>query len=283
MFLMPAVMGGEALDHLKLGSGKAGGKHDRLSNDGCDRRPGEHAMILHVAPGSPAWELVAADTLLFLHIGGGATGLMSGSVALLAPKGETMHRIAGTIFFGAMLIMSGIGASVAPFLSDRPSTIAGIMTFYLVATAWMTVRRKEGTVGRFERTALAVPLAVAIAGLIFAVMAARSPTGMVDGDPPQSSYVFLIVGSIAAGADLHMVWRGGLAGAPRLARHIWRMCVALFIAAGSFFLGQQEVLPASWRGSSLLFLPELAVLGLMIFWLVRVRFARQLGSAAIAS
>jgi hypothetical protein len=50
------------------------------------------------------------------------------------------------------------------------------------------------------------------------------------------------------------------------------MCVALLIAAFSFFLGQPQVFPASVRGSALLYIPEIAVLGLMIFWLVRVRF-----------
>jgi len=50
------------------------------------------------------------------------------------------------------------------------------------------------------------------------------------------------------------------------------MCFALFIAAGSFFLGQQQVFPVSVRGSPLLLVPVLAVLALMLFWLCRVRF-----------
>ena len=231
-------------------------------------------MILHVSPGSPAWMFAGADALLFLHIGGGGAGIVSGSIALLAPKGERLHRFAGDVFVVSMLIMSGIGASVAPFLSDRPSTIAGIMTFYLVATAWMTVKREAGRIGAFEIGAFAVPLSVAAAGAIFAVMAAHSPTGKVDGEPPQSSYVFMIVGGLAAAFDLKVILRRGISGVPRIARHLWRMCVALFVAAGSFFLGQQQVLPASWRGSPALFLPELTILLLMIFWLLRVRLAR---------
>jgi hypothetical protein len=34
-----------------------------------------------------------------------------------------------------------------------------------------------------------------------------------------------------------MLARGGVLGAKRIARHLWRMCFGLFIAAGSFFLG----------------------------------------------
>jgi hypothetical protein len=50
------------------------------------------------------------------------------------------------------------------------------------------------------------------------------------------------------------------------------MCFGLFIATGSFFLGQQQVFPAFLRGS--IFLTILAVLPfpLMIYWLIRVRF-----------
>jgi hypothetical protein len=79
-----------------------------------------------------------------------------------------------------------------------------------------------------------------------------------------------------------MVRRGGLSGHQRIARHLWRMCAALVIAAFSFFIGQQKVMPEFVRGSPLLFGPPLAVLALMIFWLVYVRrsprFSRALPS-----
>lgn len=59
----------------------------------------------------------------------------------------------------------------------------------------------------------------------------------------------------------------------RLARHLWRMCLALFIAAGSFFVGQADEIPQALRGPHLM-VPPLAALALMAFWLVRVRQAR---------
>jgi hypothetical protein len=42
---------------------------------------------------------------------------------------------------------------------------------------------------------------------------------------------------LAAAGDLRMLVRGGLFGAKRIARHLWRMCFGLFIASGSFFFG----------------------------------------------
>jgi len=56
---------------------------------------------------------------------------------------------------------------------------------------------------------------------------------------------------------------------------LWRMCLGLFIAASSFFIGQQQVMPVATQGSPLLFIPAFAPLALLIFWLFRVRTSRQ--------
>jgi hypothetical protein len=50
------------------------------------------------------------------------------------------------------------------------------------------------------------------------------------------------------------------------------MTMALAIAASSFFLGQQDEFPAAIEGSPLLFLPPLAALLAMIYWIVRTRW-----------
>lgn len=53
------------------------------------------------------------------------------------------------------------------------------------------------------------------------------------------------------------------------------MCAGLTLASGSFFLGQQKFLPASLHNSPLLFLPVLAPLAVMAFWLIRVRLTNR--------
>jgi hypothetical protein len=54
------------------------------------------------------------------------------------------------------------------------------------------------------------------------------------------------------------------------------MCVAFFIATGSFFLGQQDVLPAAVRGSPWMLVPAFAPIVIMLFWLARLRFAKAI-------
>jgi hypothetical protein len=53
------------------------------------------------------------------------------------------------------------------------------------------------------------------------------------------------------------------------------MCFGLFIAAGSFFLGQgSKVFPAFILKTNLLFVPAILPLVLLIFWFFRVRFTK---------
>lgn len=228
--------------------------------------------ILQIDPNAPQWVHDAATAVLYAHIGGGTLGMIAGTVALFSRKGETVHRAAGTVFFAAMLTMAGVGAAVAPFLEDPASTIAGIMTVYLVLSGWMTVRRPEGTVGRFEKASFVVAAFVALSGMTMAYLASHGTLHLLKGQPYQAFYVFAGVGTIAALSDLKVLWRGGIAGPARLARHIWRMCTALTVATGSFFLGQQKMLPAALHHSSVLFLPVAVPLLTMAFWLIYVRF-----------
>ena len=73
-----------------------------------------------------------------------------------------------------------------------------------------------------------------------------------------------------------MMRSGPLQGAKRLARHLWRMCFALFIAALSIFIGQADVIPEQFRNRGFLALPVLAVLVTMLYWLWRVRRKRAI-------
>jgi hypothetical protein len=236
---------------------------------------------LHVDPSAPWYIRDAVDAILMLHIGGGAVGLLSGTTALIAKKGEWLHRMSGKVFFASMMVMATIGASVSPLLHDRVSTVAGIMTLYLLASAFLTVRRPEGTIGRSEIAAAIVPLGVAAAGVTFMLMAMNDPSGTIDGQPPQAFYVFVIVGTIAALSDIKVIVARGIVGVPRIGRHLWRMCTALFIASGSLFLGQPQVFPASIRHSPIMFVPALAPLVLLLLWMARVRIGNRFKGGAV--
>ena len=69
-----------------------------------------------------------------------------------------------------------------------------------------------------------------------------------------------------------MILMRGLQGRQRLIRHLWRMCFSLFIASGSFFIGQAQVIPKPIRILPLLAIPAFLLLLLLIYWVVRVAF-----------
>ena len=105
---------------------------------------------LLISPDAPFAIRAATTAVLALHVSAGCTGIASGFASVLLKKGGRGHRVAGTVFFVSMLTMSAIGAVVSPMLADPVSSAMGGFTFYMVATAWMTVQRPAGRVGRFE-------------------------------------------------------------------------------------------------------------------------------------
>ena len=212
--------------------------------------------------------------ILIIHICGGVVGLLSGAAAMSFRKGSRPHRLAGNIFFVAMLVMG----SSAVYLGN---VVGGLLACYLVATAWLTARRREGETTIFDWAAFLFALAV---GVVLVTEGVRQATGIVAPKPgvPVGMIFFLgFVALLAAAGDLRMLLRGGVFGRQRIVRHLWRMCFSFFIATGSFFLGQQRVFPKAWRGAAVWFLPALLPLAAMIFWLVRARFTKAYKSTSV--
>jgi len=215
-----------------------------------------------------------------LHIGGGTLGLVAGTVAALARKGGPLHRAAGNVFFGSMLVMAVFACYLAVVIPGQMVNLfIGTFALYLVTTAWMTVRREAGTIGVSEKIALfvAVILCAPFAILSFQLAAGMTPLFKsavpFKGPVLIAIYAFTAVLAIAAIADAKVVLAGGISGAPRIARHLWRMCLGLTLAAGSAFTnGVARLLPGPYHVPTVLFLPQFLPLGLLIFWMIRVRF-----------
>lgn len=166
--------------------------------------------------------------------------------------------------------MLGMGAAALPVAILRHQDVnvaAASFTLYLVATAWMAAVRKDGETGRFETVAAFAGASIAAIALTYGAMTTKNAAPFF--------YGFGGLALLAAMLDMSVIARGGVSGVQRISRHLWRMCFAMFIATGSFFLGQQKVMPEWMRGSPLLFVPVVLVLGLMMFWLLRVRFKRE--------
>jgi uncharacterized membrane protein len=217
---------------------------------------------------------MAFSPILLLHICAGTTGVLSGTVAVSFRKGSRRHRAAGIVFAVSMLSLGASGAFMA-FLKFQPGNIlAGTFTFYLVATAWMTVKRTDQKISAFDWGALLLVLAVAVTEVTLAIEAMHSHTGLKYGYPAGPYLIFGSVALLALAGDVRMLVRRGISGTQRLARHLWRMCFAWFIASASIFLARPHLFPVFFRKTGLLILFTVLPLILMFFWLVRVRFAK---------
>jgi hypothetical protein len=216
--------------------------------------------------------------LLPLHVAAGGLAIVSGGAALAARKGGAIHRRSGRIFVYASLVM-GISASILAFRKSAtdPNVLGGFMTAYFVVTALTTVRARSSWTSAVDLVALAIAIGLALAEIVLAVIAFNSPRGFFNGVPfPMHAFMATTL-ILSASGDVRIMRAGAPRGGPRLARHLWRMCFALFIAAGSFFsipARVAKVLPQPFTSAPMRALPILLVFAAMSYWLWKVRDRR---------
>jgi hypothetical protein len=224
------------------------------------------------------------DMLLPIHIAAGGLAIVLGAVALIVKKGGTLHRRSGMLFVYAMLVM-GFTASILGFLKSPTdgNVFTGLLTAYFVGTALTTVRPVSPWTRTINGVALTVVVGLALGSIVGGVKAFNNP-GLSPGGVPSRmigvmSFVLATVMTLAAAGDVRILRFGPPRGRPRLARHLWRMCFALFIAAGSFFSIRERVakiLPEPFTTGPMRALPILLLFGAMFYWLWKVRRRRTL-------
>ncbi len=231
--LGPIIWGLAILSVVLIGSGNA------------------HAETLKVSPDAPFIAHLGAGVLLYAHIIGGAIGLASGITASFTKKGSKLHRVSGHVFLFSMFVTYLVGSGVAPFLEtgQRPNFVAGILALYLLISGVAAAKRKRFEAGVYEYAGLVTAFFVAAMGAVFAYIGMNSPTGTIDGTPPQAFVLFILLGTIAMLGEVHVIVRKSISYSVRISRHLWRMCASFFIASASLFLGQPRVFP-DWFNAS---------------------------------
>jgi uncharacterized membrane protein len=219
------------------------------------------------------------NAVLAIHVAAGGLAMVLGAVALTAKKGGTIHRRSGLLFVCAMLVMAVSAAILGIRNGAVGNVVAAFMTAYFVGTALTTVRPASRWTGRINAAALLLAMGLALLAVVGGINKISTP-GLSPGGVPfrtigVMSFMLAAVLLLAAVGDVRIMRVGPARGGPRLARHLWRMCFALFIAAGSFFLGQAKVIPKPIRIIPLLAIPVVAVLVTMLYWLWRIRVRRS--------
>lgn len=220
--------------------------------------------------------------LLTIHIVAGALAIVLGAVALSVRKGGATHRRSGMLFISAMLVMGVTASILALFHGTAAANVtAAILSIYFVGTALTTVRPPSRWTRVIDVAALIIAVGLVVLATLGGLKAVNTP-GLSSGGVPfrtvgVMSFVLAFFLLLAAAGDVRILRSGMPRGGRRLARHLWRMCFALFIAAGSFFSIRARVatiLPEPFTTGPMRALPILLLFGSMFYWLWRVRARR---------
>jgi uncharacterized membrane protein len=223
--------------------------------------------------------------LLAFHFATGLTALAAGFVAIAARKGGGWHRGAGRIFVYAMLTL-GVTAGGISVYEGKETLLGGLSTAFLVAyfvvTAFAAVRPLPEMSRKVDIVLMVLILLVAARGYYAGVIALGRPGNQLMGVPAGMFFFMASIDALAGLGDARMIHAGGVRGSRRLARHLWRMCFALFIASGSFFLGQMKFIPQPVRILPLLSLLALSPLLILLYWMWRIRLRQNLKGMLLA-
>ena len=208
--------------------------------------------------------------LAFLHILTGTIALISGALSFSVTKGSNLHKKFGLAFVVSMVVMAISGSLLAFLNAEKLNMVAGLVTLYLVVTAYLTVQSYKVNLtiinSAFMTLGFVVGFYAIYTGMTFLISGATS----IDGNPIQVIIVFGSISVLAATLDIRAIKKRRLSRKQQLIRHVWRIGTAMFIATASFFLGQSQAIPEPMRNTVTLAGPVLLVLGVTAFWLFRV-------------
>lgn len=222
--------------------------------------------------------------VLAVHFAAGLVSIAAGTIALSMTKGGRLHKQYGLVFTWAMVAL-GFTATGIGIYENRPGQVfGGLLAAYLVFSAMTTVKPLPGIGQRFNAALMVLAFACAVAMMYGGVAEWLDPTVKVVGRP---RVVPPLVGGtvilLAAIGDLVAIRAGGLRGSRRLARHLWRMCFGLFVATGSFFLGQMKFIPEPVRIVPLLLVLAFAPLLSLFYWMWTVRIRGRLNGIVVGA
>lgn len=203
--------------------------------------------------------------LLLVHVLTGAIAVLAGAIAASTRKGRFIHVRAGRVFVGLMAVSSLLGAGLGLVRFDAffITFFAGILGTYLVLTGWVTLQAPT-RVRNAAMLGLGLINLANCAGLIFlGRLALSNPDGAAFGFAGEDYFFLAGMAGLALVFDASLVVRRHVSARHRTARHLWRMLLGFFIAAGA------SVFPAAVQQSGILSLPELAIILLLLFYLIK--------------
>ncbi len=182
--------------------------------------------------------------LTLLHVCSATVGLLSGFTTIAFRKGSGLHGAAGSVFFRIYAQYVRSWCVHGGIHQTEQRQCDGRRFNFLSGCHGMGGRQAQRADCRHFRLERA-PHRIGD-------RSCRRDLGPRSGDQQEwferwiSPFLYFIFGSIAllfAASDVRMVVRGGVSGAQRIARHLWRMSLALLFAMLSFYPSRAHLFP----------------------------------------
>jgi uncharacterized membrane protein len=217
------------------------------------------------------------SSLLIFHIATASIALLGGVAAMSLRKGSAGHRTGGTVFVIGMICMTVSAIPLGLLKTQTLNALVGALTCYLVASGWVAGRRNPLQDVRTVNAALAV-VALGVGALLvkFGFEALNSPSHLKDGEDASGYFFFGAIAVLSAALDLRLVI-AGIGNKHRIARHLWRMNLAMAIGIISVTPRLNRLAGHPIQSDVLLVAPTLLVLLFMVFWLWRVLATKRGG------
>ena len=204
--------------------------------------------------------------LLAIHIAAGSVALLTTAIALVTPKGERWHVLAGRIYAVGMTLVFVTAVPLAILGSSIFLLLIAFFSFYLVFAGWRFARNRQRRAHPVDWAAVGI---LAVTGL------GMWGYAIIIGLNGSSQWVTLLLfGGIAlalslADARFHQKQPGG---ARRVARHLTNMMAGTIatITAVTVVNVDMEPVWVPW------ILPTVVITPLIVWWNIRtLRPARR--------
>lgn len=206
---------------------------------------------------------------LYIHIFTGIFSIITGFATLLPEKGSRWHVLLGRVFYYSMIGMTASATYMAAFVSfERINVCIGLFTMFLVITGRGAVASEP------PRQAVITVISILFfcAFSLLTIRAVQSEEAIIDGVYVEAFFVFSILSLSILLQDVIKLIRKSETVKGQLARHLWRMLLALFISSTSLFYGQPQLFPNFIKESGVLDILVFLIVASLIFWLLKVRF-----------
>ena len=207
-------------------------------------------------------------TFLGLHISGGATGLITGSVNLFRKKGDKRHKLFGRIFSYGMITAALSALALSIIHPNYFLFIVGAFSLYLVGTGnrYLVLR----SLGQDQKPMIIdwmLTIVMMVLGIVFIVSgAARVNDGNYFG------IVYIVFGAIglnSARRDLTNYRGQAQQKNYWLAAHIQRMTGGYIAALTAFIVVNSKFIPSSIPPVVLWLSPTVLLVPLIVRWIAK--------------